>query len=303
MRTLEVREKSELLPYLFKVLADTKKTRVRQALKLGSVSVNGRVITQFNHALRPGDKISIDRPSPAARPTGPLFDIKIIYEDESILVADKPSGLLTIATEKIQRHTAFYAVSQYLKDSTPHRREERDPLSRKNLFLVHRLDKDTSGLIVFAKSAAAKDHLQAQWKEKGVRKKYFAVVEGAPKEKTGTLRSFLRENKFFRVHVTKWEAAGKEAVTHYAVLRSTELYSLLEVSIETGRKHQIRVHFSEMGHPLAGDSMYGAKTSPAGRLALHASELIFRHPASGKKVRFESPLPDILKKLVREEKS
>lgn len=302
MRNFQVSKKSELLSFLFQALSDTKKTRVRQALKFGSVTVNGRVVTQFNHALRPGDKISIDRPSRAVRTPEPLFDVKIIYEDEAILVADKPSGLLTIATEKIKMHTAFYAVSQHLKQTAAPERQKAFPNSRKNLFLVHRLDKETSGLLVFAKSAADKEDLQNQWREKFVQKKYFAVVEGVPKEKTGTIRSFLRENKFLRVYTTNRREMGEEAVTHYSVVRSTPSHSLVEVAIETGRKHQIRVHFSEMGHPVAGDRFYGAKTDPAGRLALHAFELIFRHPVSGKKVRFESPLPGKLGNIMKETK-
>ena len=297
MRNFTVTEKAGLLDYLFKVLRDTKKTRVRKFLQSKSVSVNGRISTRFDEGLEPGDRVAIQT-GHAERPKPPLkFGIQKIYEDDSLIVIDKPSGLLSVATDKIQIRTAIRAVNDYLSEiGNQHFSKSRDHKfkSKKKIFVVHRLDKEASGLLVFAKNEKVKRELQKRWKE--VRKKYFAVVEGRPEKESGTLKSCLHENPFLKVYSGPKD--GKYSITHYRRLESGGRHSLLEIDLETGRKHQIRVHLSDLGHPVAGDKVYGSRSDPAGRLALHASFLSFKHPVTGKQLEFETPLPPSFKKIL-----
>ncbi|HNX68683.1 MAG TPA: RluA family pseudouridine synthase [Candidatus Omnitrophota bacterium] len=306
MRTFEVRSGGKLLEYLFKELSDTSKTRVRQLLKFRTVLVNGAIVTQFDHPLVPGDQVGILSLKEARPEARPKFGITIVYEDDAILVIEKPSGLLTVSTESVGTQTAFYAANEHVcktdaaNSGRPCRPGEK-LVRRKKIFIVHRLDREASGLLIFAKDLEIKTRLQSGWTE--VRKKYYAVVEGIPQKPAGTLTSFLRENKFLKVYSTKKEEAGaKRSTTHYRVLRSSAHYSLLEVELETGRKHQIRVHLSDMGHPIAGDDRYGAKTNPAGRLALHAFHLALMHPVTGEPVVFTSAMPDVFGRILTEDK-
>ena len=295
MRDFTVREKERLLDFLFRVLSDTKKTRVRQFLKLGLVSVNGLSTTRFDHPLEPGAKVSLRTAKEAQFPASPQFGVEVIFEDDSLIVIHKPSGLLTVATTKVATRTAFYATNDYLctaetKQRYHRRPPEAGPIRGKKIFVVHRLDKDASGLLVFAKDLEVKLRLQTGWKK--VTKRYYAMVEGVPKEPHGTVTSFLRENKTLKVYSTKNTENSKLSTTHYRVLRTSPHYSLLEVELKTGRKHQIRVHLSDLGHPITGDSLYGSKSNPAGRLALHAYYLAFKHPVNGREMIFQIPLPE-----------
>lgn len=294
MRTFSVEEDARLLDYLFKVLKDTTKTNVRQCLKHRSVLVNGKVTTQFDQPLMTGDKVSVLSLKESRPAVKPKAGITVVFEDDAIIVIEKPAGLLTIATETVAKQTAFYLTNQYVCEAQAacsrkeDRREGVAPL-KKLIFIVHRLDREASGLLLFAKNAEVKQKLQAGWSD--ARKKYYAVVEGVPKEASGTITSYLRENKMLNVYSTPDPYDAKLSTTRYRMLRSGPGYALLEVELETGRKHQIRVHLSEMGHPIIGDERYGSKTDPAGRLGLHAFHLVFSHPVSGKEMVFESPLP------------
>ncbi len=304
MRTFTVAHPARLLDYLFEVLADTKKTRVRQFLKFRSVSVNDRMTTRFDFPLSPGDRVSI-RTGKEERPAAPpLYGVEIIYEDDAVIVIDKPSGLLTIATEKVATRTAFYAVNDYVNRSETQRLKSgahrRDRQARKKqVFIVHRLDQDASGLMVFARSAEVKIALQSHWQD--AVKKYYAVAEGVMREKTGTLTSYLRESKSLKVYTTDRAEGAKLSTTRYTLLRASAHYSLLEVELKTGRKHQIRVQLADAGHPLAGDRRYGSRTDPAGRLALHACHLAFRHPVSGRRMVFQTPLPQFVDRILKED--
>ena len=302
MRAFTVDEKGSLLAYLFKVLAGTKKTRIKQFLKFKSVSVNGTISTRFDHPLGPGDRVSVATAQSEKFKPSPAFGVEIVYEDDSLVVINKPAGLLTIATEKVQTRTAFYSVNEYLnrveekKLFKKGRPEDRRPLRKKQIFIVHRLDQDTSGLLMFAKNEEIKHRLQDHWKK--VRKKYWAVVEGTPGKNSGTVTSFLRQTQTLKVTSGPEQRGSKSAVTHYRVVRSGESHSLLEIDLETGRKHQIRVHLADLGHPVVGDEKYGNGTDPVGRLALHAHSLAFPHPLSGEPMVFQSDLPPVLKGLV-----
>lgn len=282
---------SPLLAYLFGHFKEIKKTKLKQLLKYGSVTVNGRVATSHKHPLKAGDRVDfLTKRSVLQENLRHKLSFPIVYEDEWILVVDKPSGLLSMGTERDKIHTVYHELTAYVRAKSPD--------GRGRVFIVHRLDRDASGLAVFAKQAAAKLALQSNWK-KAV-KKYYAIVEGVPQEPSGTIESHLTEDNFRRVYsLSKPGRDSKPAVTQYRIVKSTGRYTLLEAILVTGRKNQIRVHLSDLGYPIAGDAKYGAQSDPAGRLALHAFFLSFKHPITEENKTFESPLPAPLAKLVR----
>lgn len=284
VRRHTVSEAGVLQDVLGTVLRGARGTRIQQLLKHKAVTVNGDVVSRGTHALKAGDVVAVHFNRHRSRPHALPEGLKLIFEDADLIVVDKPPGLLTIATEHERRRTAYALLTAYAHGSGAGR-----------VFIVHRLDRDTSGLLVFARSEAIKRTLQDQWRT--VEKKYLAVVEGTPKESAGTIRSRLRENRAMNVYETSSEE-GALAVTHYRVLQSSTRYALLEIVLETGRKNQIRVHLAELGHAVVGDRKYGAHGNPVGRLALHASTLSFVHPTRGERLRFSSPLPPALKKLM-----
>jgi len=207
--------------------------------------------------------------------------LEVIAEDDSIIVVNKPAGLLTMATETEKARTAYAILRAYLNNK---RRPEK-------LFIVHRLDREASGLIVFAKSPESKERLQDQFKDHSAGRRYVAVVEGRVKEDAFTVRTNLAENSAYRVYSTPNRKAGKLAITHVKVLKRNTKTTLVEVQLETGRKHQIRVHLSERGYPIVGDRAYGSARNPIRRLALHGAQLDFRHPLSGERRTLRSNYP------------
>jgi 23S rRNA pseudouridine1911/1915/1917 synthase len=207
--------------------------------------------------------------------------LKIVFEDDSVIVVDKPEGLLTMATATERSKTAYSLLRQYLHSRKP----------PEQLFIVHRLDREASGLLVFAKSTEAKERLQDQFKDHSAGRRYIAVVEGRVKADDFTIRSYLTENAAYRVYSTKNAKVGKLAVTHVHALKRSPKNTLVGVRLETGRKHQIRVHLADYGHPIVGDKNYGSNANPLRRLALHGAGLAFRHPDTGKLMQFDSPPP------------
>lgn len=212
----------------------------------------------------------------------------ILHEDRDILVVDKPPGLLTIGTDKEKSRTAYFILTDYVRKGYTK--------SRKRIFIVHRLDRETSGILVFAKNEEAKLSLQGQWEE--TKKKYLAVVHGTCEKRSETISTYLAENKAHGVYATSDSTRGKLAHTAYTVLKETRDFSLLEVDLLTGRKHQIRVHLAGIGHPVVGDRKYGKGNEEHKRLALHATSLSFRHPFSGEQLTFETKVPVYFNKLV-----
>lgn len=306
MRDFKVTEKAKLLEYLFQVLSDTKKSNVKQFLKTASVLVNGKPTTQFDFPLSPGDKVSIKSARDPRSVPEPEHDLKIIFQDDAIVVINKPAGLLSVGTEKEPTKTAIFTTNEYLHALEAERlrqlgkRDNQETFRDKQIFIVHRLDKGASGLMIFAKSEEVKQKLQADWDQ--VTKRYYAVVEGIPPQRNATVESFLFESVALKVYSSHDEEGGKRAVTHYQVLRSSSHYSILEVKIDTGRKHQIRVHLSDSGHPIAGDDRYNARTNPARRLALHACYLALKHPVTGKEIVFHSPLPKSFDQILNKDR-
>ncbi|MBI4432885.1 MAG: RluA family pseudouridine synthase [Candidatus Omnitrophica bacterium] len=278
-----VTQPSLLWEYVCALFPDRKKTGLKQLLKYGSVRVNGRVVTLHRHPLKAGDTVDfLNEKDAFAERLKTEGKFGVVYEDEDILVAEKPSGLLTMATEKEKERTLYFQLTEYVRAKSPH--------GRGRVFIVHRLDREASGLVVFAKNEEAKNILQKNWGS--AVKKYAAVVEGLPEEKEGTMESYLTEDKFRRVYSSRFPVPhSRPAITHYRVLRGNEEYSLLEVTLETGRKNQIRVQLSDLGHPIVGDKKYGAASDPLRRLALHATALSFVHPRTGQTKQFISNPP------------
>jgi tRNA pseudouridine32 synthase / 23S rRNA pseudouridine746 synthase len=226
--------------------------------------------------------------SKTGRKFQPKGGIIILHEDNDLIVIEKPAGLPTIGSERDKIRTAHTILNEYIRKG--------DIRSKKRIYVVHRLDRDTSGILVFAKSEQIKTRLQTDWPD--VEKRYLAVVYGTPSPSCGTYSSYLAENKAYRVYSTNDAASGKLSHTEYIVRKEQGGLCLLEIKLLTGRKHQIRVHMSENWHPLVGDKKYGRQNDPHNTLALHSFSLAFRHPASGKMLSFTSPIPVFFTKLV-----
>jgi 23S rRNA pseudouridine1911/1915/1917 synthase len=263
---------------------------IKQWLGAGRVRVDGRVVRRGDVVVAGRERVEL------GPPPGPSFPpaLRLVFEDEDILVVDKPPGLLTIATERERERTAYRLLADYVgaHGRSPGAARRRAP----RLFIVHRLDRETSGLLVFAKSVAAKRGLQSQFGARSAERRYVAVVEGAVREAEGTLASRLREDRSLRVRPTRDRAAGREAITRYRVIGRGVEATRLELSLVTGRRGQIRAQLAALGHPIVGDRVSGARRDPLGRLCLHATRLAFVHPR-GHRVSFESPAPPAFARL------
>lgn len=280
-RQYQVETQTTLLPFLLASVQDKSRNTVKGLLTRGQVQVNGKTVTRHDHPLTPGQTVTI-LPENMKKAQLPF---PILYEDDKILVVDKPAGLLSMASDKEKTRTAYHQVTEYVRANDP----------RARVFIVHRLDRDTSGVLLFAKDETTKRAFQDNWETIVRRRGYTAVVEGAPPKESDTVRSLLRENAVHKVYSVPH--GGKEAITHYKTVKQGKNYTLLEIDLSTGRKNQIRVHLSEMGCPIAGDKTYGAKTNPMGRLCLHAHELSFLHPLTKRETTFQAPLPRGFHKL------
>ncbi len=284
MHSLTVKQDGLLFDFLLGALHGIKRTKLKDYLASGAIKVNGKIVTKASHSLQAGDAVALQTDKQEVMKEKQKSDINVVYEDDTLIVINKPSGLLTIATEKEQKRTAYYGVHRYLQNGNPN--------NKKPVFIVHRLDQFASGLLVFAKTAAAKMYLQENWHH--FVKRYFAVVRGTPARKQDTIVSWLTENQFLKVHTSPYQTEdSKRAVTHYRVLESGRDASLVEVELETGRKHQIRVHLASIGHPILGDDRYGGKDNAktAARLALHSYYLSISHPKTGKNLKFQTEQP------------
>ena len=278
-----------LLDALFALMPDRKRTTVKDYLRLGQVMLDGRVVTAFNAPVTAQSHIDVNTSRQFQTFSNPR--LSIVYEDDDILVVNKGYGLLSMGTDRVHQGTAYALLKDYLKRKDP----------RLKLFIVHRLDQHTSGLMMFAKSIEAKEAMQHNWNNMVLERNYAAVVEGHVDQESGRRQSYLAENSQHVVYSVDSPDQAKDAklaVTNWKRVRSRGGYTLLDVSLDTGRKNQIRVHLSDMGHPIAGDRKYGARTSPIHRLALHARTLRFVHPVTKADMRFEIPLPASFGKLV-----
>ena len=311
-----------LLASLFELLPQQSRTSVKNMLSKGQVVVNGESVTAFDYPLKKGDTleilpkgISIARATRTdAREQVEKAGVKILFEDEHYLVVDKPSGMLSVSTARGSsaksghKETTLYAIlNAYVKVNKRMERKEdllsgREPdRSTAKIWIVHRLDKGTSGAVIFAKDERAKDILQSKWKELVAERTYIAWLEGNVENDSGAVQSWLVESpKSLKMYSSPTEVKdGQLAITHYKVLQRTRHYTQAAFFLETGRKNQIRVHAADLGHPVAGDEKYGAQTDPIHRLALHAATLVFRNPYSQKMIRCHSPLPESFDRFVR----
>jgi len=268
----------DLINHLVAAHPEASRRSVKQWLAAGRVRVNGDVVRRGTTQLAAGDRVVLGAAPPPALPE----QLRIVHENDRLLVVDKPAGLLTIATAKEHDRTAYRLLSSHLAERATAREGE------KPLFIVHRLDRETSGLLVFAKTEAVKRVLQEQFVQHTVERIYVAVVEGRVRDDSGTLRMRLHEDSGLRVRVAHGQD-GRSATTHYRVLARGADNTRLEVRLETGRRGQIRAHLAGFGHPIIGDAAYGSKRDPLRRICLHASRLGFVD--GGVAVRFESPTP------------
>jgi len=285
-RRFQVESSCELLPWLISLPLGLSRKQAKDLLRFHAIRVQNGASVRHDTALQAGDVVTITL---GKQPGGQALEqlgLKIIHLDEAVAVIDKPFGLLSIGDEREKQRTVHRILNDYLRALTKSRDQQ--------VFIVHRLDRETSGLMLLARSLTIQAALQDQWKR--VTKKYFAIVEGAPSESEGTLADHLVESKSLLVH--RVNHGGKIAVTHFRVIGKYSGAALLEITLETGRKHQIRVQLAAQGCPVVGDRKYGARTDPARRLALHACELSFPHPVSGAPMEFRSPLPARLRQLV-----
>ena len=280
IRTFTVTQPDTLLAFLLQAIAPAKRTTVKNLLRIGSVAINDTPTTQFDRPLNPGDRVGVNLTRPFV-----VFNhrrLKLVYEDDDIIVVDKGYGLLSVGTGKNKEETAYDIMKDYLKRKNP----------ANKIFVVHRLDRDTSGLMMFAKNPKAKEAMQHNWNNMVLSRKYIAVVEGRPEPAEGTLRSYLLQNSAMEVYsVDEPQEGARLAVTRYKTLKSAGGYSWMELELDTGRKNQIRVHMRDLGTPIAGDRKYGARTGPFKRMALHARTLRFIHPTTRKAMDFESRAP------------
>ncbi|MFV0275174.1 MAG: RluA family pseudouridine synthase [Bacilli bacterium] len=277
-RVIKVKSDDKLLEFILKNAEDLPRKKIKFMLTKKFIFVNGRAVSKFDFRLYKNDEVTLDL-------LGSLnllgtYNIDLIYENKDLIVINKPSGMLSIENNNSNLITAYRIMMTYTKLSN----------SQNRIFIVHRLDKDTSGVLIFAKNERIKFKLQENWNENVKIRGYYAVVEGKLKEKEGRIISFLNEADKQYVFSTN-DKSGKKAITDYRVISENNNYSLVDVDIKTGRKNQIRVHLKELGHPIVKDKKYGSKDKGLKRLGLHAYKLSFIHPDTKKTLTFTTPVP------------
>lgn len=273
-----------LLEYMLTLWRDKSRTEVKSYLRHRQMSINGKVETAFDAPIHAGDTVAWS--AVGEQRQNPNHKVSIVYEDDYILVVDKKNGVLSMSTGKEGETTAYSVMMEHV------RRRSRD----NRIFIVHRLDRDTSGLLLFAKSEEMQQLLQHHWNENIITRRYVAVVEGIPEKEEGKVVSWLTENpKSLKMLSSPVDNGGKMAITNYKLLKNNGAYSLVELNLETGRKNQIRVQMASIGCPIAGDKRYGAQTNPLGRLCLHASVISFIHPATGEIMKFDTGIPAVFR--------
>jgi len=273
-----VKEEQPLLDVLQKMYPDSSKTTLRSWVKEDRVTVDGCIIKNVQTPIKINQEITVE-----SKKKFLPYGVKTLYDDSSVIVIYKPAGLLSVATETEKEFTAHSSVKQYYRDRT--------------IYVVHRLDQDTSGLMIFALNEKAYEYFKEKFETHDINRRYCAIAEGIFEEKEGTWSSYLQEDGNYVVHATQNPALGKLATTHFKVLGNSKYNSWLDITLETGRKNQIRVQAQERGHSLVGDKKYGA-TMLTKRLYLHAYELSFEHPDTKKMMTFKAPVPESFYKLV-----
>lgn len=278
-RAYIVKEKMELMPFLQACYPEKSRNTIKSLLAHKQVRVNNIPVTQYNHLLQPNQEVTVFFGKVDTK--GDDSGVRILFEDKCLIVIEKRAGLLSMATEKERDKTAYSYLSTHVK--------KEDPLNK--VYILHRLDRETSGVMMFAKTMEVQAIMQRAWNVAVTERTYIAVVEGNVKDDAGTITSWLRENKNYEVYSSPVDNGGQLATTHYKVLKRNKLYTMVELKLDTGRKNQIRVHMQLLGNSVVGDKKYGANSNPIGRIGLHANVLTFRHPYSNKEIRYESFIP------------
>lgn len=286
LSSYRIEEDIELLKHLAATYPHKKKALLKQVMGGGQIRINGDVITQFNHVLKKGDEIQINWAKPSKKVK--LQKLNILYEDQDLIVIEKEAGLLSVASLKEKQKNAVQILKEHM--------EALDP--RNKVYIIHRLEREASGILLFAKSQKIQELLQNSWEQYVIERKYIAIVEGKIKETSHTLRNYLRSNKNNQVFIVDTPEKATEAVTHFKLLKQTNAYSMLEFKLETGFKNQIRVQMSHFGYPVTGDKKYTAKKNPLARVALHANLIELKHPISGEHLKFELVPPSNFRNLV-----
>lgn len=281
-----VKEEIKLIDFLREKMSSYSKNNIKSFLSKEMVSINNKIVSQYDYKLEKDDVVEIKNNYIKNKKYN--IKIKILYEDNYIIVIDKPSGLLTMASNKEKKKTAYNIVREYLIESNKNNK----------IFIIHRLDKDTSGVLIFAKDLNTKSLFQNKWSENVLSKEYVAVVEGHPKANKGTIKTYLKENSQGYVFSVKSKKEGKIAITSYEKIKENKRYTMVKVFIKTGRKNQIRVHLKELGYPIVGDKKYGSGLDPVKRLCLHAKRLELINPINNKEMVFESNTPFLFEALL-----
>lgn len=281
-----VNQPAELMEFLMQKMAGISRNKVKALLTNRAVLVDNTITTQYNFPLKPGMKVQISRSKNNREFKNPM--LKLVYEDAYLIVVEKKEGLLSVSTDHQKERTAQHILNDYVKRS--HRNNR--------IFVVHRLDRETSGLMMYAKDELTQHTLRDNWHDIVTDRRYVAIVSGDMERDFGTVESWLTDRKLYVSSSPVDDGQGKYSVTHYKTIKCANGYSLLELDLETGRKNQIRVHMSDLGHPVVGDERYGSDSNPLGRLALHAFKLCFHHPVTGELMEFETPYPATFKNLM-----
>mgnify|MGYP002291577654 FL=1 len=280
-----VNEDMELMAFLMKEMSGISRTRVKALLTNRVVLVDNNIQTQYNFPLKKGMRVQINKEKQNHEFRHPM--LKILYEDAYIIVVEKKEGLLSVATEKQKERTAQHILNEYVK------RQHRN----NRVFVVHRLDRETSGIMMYAKDEKTQYTLRDNWHDIVYDRRYVAIVNGEVEREQGTVKSWLTDRKLY-VSSSPVDDGGKLSITHYRTIKRANGFSLVELQLETGRKNQIRVHMESLGHPILGDERYGCEINPLNRLALHAFKLCFYHPITGERMEFETPYPNPFKSLM-----
>lgn len=282
-----VKEDKPLLEFLLDSIENTSRTKIKSTLQGRGVKVNGKVITQFDYPLKSGMKVAVSK----SKQTSEMFKnryIRIVYEDRYLVVIEKNVGILSMSAGHSSLNVKT-VLDSYFKSTR----------QKCTAHVVHRLDRDTSGLMIYAKDMQTEQTLEHEWHDIVYDRRYVAVVSGEMEDDYGTMTSWLKDNKAYITYSSPYDNGGKYAVTHFHTLDRTTDHSLVEFRLETGRKNQIRVHSADMGHPVCGDIKYGNGDNPVGRLCLHAYVLCFYHPVTRRRMEFETPIPAAFRKLFK----
>ncbi len=285
---LTIREDGTLLAAAAALLPDHKPSKLKSMLRHNQLAINGVPSTQFNHPVAAGDQLWVNFDRSFQVFSHPR--VKLVFEDNDIIVVDKGYGVLSTAAGRQSDDTVYNIVKKYARGFS----------DKANVYVVHRLDRDTSGLMLLTRTKQARDKLISNWNNMVLERKYIAVVEGIMEQKEGTIKSFLAENPdTFEMYSTDDKKQGQLAVTRFRVVNQGKRFAMVEIEIKTGRKNQIRVHMHDLGNPVSGDRKYGGHPSPINRIALHATSLSIVHPITGKAVTFTSPIPDNFSTMLR----